>query len=82
MSLPTVNVLEVIDGTPNRITSFNDDKAGNEQATILFQQIAIKNGVRPEDIEFCVENGVAPNTKGSTWEVFLIHSNSFNYSFN
>ena len=73
-TLHTVNVVETIDGTPRKVVAFSDSKKGNEEAEILFEKICRENGLNTNEIDVCIENGTAPDTKGSNWELFLIHS--------
>ncbi len=74
MNLNTVNVVEVVDRTPRKLVAFPDTSEGNSGAEALFTTICEEHGLDFDEIEVCIDEGSAPATKGSSWELFLIHS--------
>ena len=74
MKINTVSILETIDGEPRKLASFNDNEEGNKAAENLFKKICAENSVPESDIPICIENGSAPDTKGSSWNLYIIHS--------
>ena len=69
--LSTVNVLEIVEGTPAQLVSFEDTKEGNEMAEELFGNLMIENGGSLLDIEIAIEDG---EFSSGTYSVFIIHS--------
>ena len=70
--IATVNVLELIDGTPSQIVSFKDNPAGNKKAEKLFKQIAKEKDAPDEEMDLFLEDGAY--TYAGTCGVYLIHS--------
>jgi len=72
--LQTVNVIEIIEHGIANITSFTDDKEGNEEAEQLFIKI-IKENVLPDELpeseEFYLEEGYFEQ---GDYEVLITHS--------
>jgi len=69
--LNTVNVIEWFSDTIQRITSFADDKKGNEQAEKLFTDLAEENGFSIDDVDKGLEDG---HLERDDYELFLVHS--------
>lgn len=67
----TVNVIETVDGVPNQLFAFTDNKAGNKSAESLFARVAMENGMPKTDAEAAIEDGYHEN---GTYTVYLIHS--------
>lgn len=74
--LQTVNVIELIGGVITSITSFSDDKQGNEEAEQHFLSIiheTIYNSLNPEtynDDDFYLDEGFSEGD----YDVTIIHS--------
>lgn len=71
-NLPTVNVVEMVSGTPISLKTFSDTQEGNKEAEELFAKVMLENDGAPIEVEDCIENGAFSN---DDYSVFLIHSN-------
>lgn len=93
MNVNTVNVIEIVNGTPVSVRAFTDDNAGNVEAEALFKRCYYEhNNIDPNDVVASAEkNGsVVPPDKdfammmdmgySDEWgyELFLVHSTSLN----
>jgi hypothetical protein len=72
-ALSTVNVIEAINGVPNSMRSYKDDKAGNAAAESLFTDLIKANGCPDEDIDARIEDGYYERDEGN-YSTVLIHS--------
>jgi hypothetical protein len=72
LSLNTVNVIEMADGTVLGIVSYPDTKEGNQAAEERFRTVCKENGLEDADeIEACIEDG---NAEKNGWEAYIVHS--------
>ena len=74
--MDTVNVLEIIDGTPLSIRSFPDTKAGNKKAEKLFTAAILENGCKKVNIEYYIEEGYWERRDSfmTSYGAYIIHS--------
>ena len=70
-ALNTVNVLEILDGTPYQIKAFQDNIEGNKKAETLFRGLVKEKGVKNKDIDSYLEDG---SYEYYDYGVYLIHS--------
>jgi len=68
--IETVNVILFLNGDPIRVTSFEDNKDGNEQANMLFRKLALKHGC--PSVRY-LEDGSYENHE-TKYSVFLVRS--------
>ena len=59
MKIQTVNVIQIVTGLVNSITSFNDDSMGNLEAEKLFIDLIseVDPSISHEEIQTCIEDG-------------------------
>lgn len=72
-SISTVNVLEIIEGTPSQIIAYPETVEGNFLAEKAFRASAKANGAKRKDMRSYVEDGSYENS--GTYGIHLIHSN-------
>lgn len=71
----TVNLVEIVDGNPIGITSFPDDRGGNDEAESLFTALAKENGIEQDAIDVGLEDGLASvYGDSSNYSICIIHS--------
>ena len=72
-SVSTVNVLEIVEGTPLQIIAYPETPEGNKLAEKAFRASAKANGAKAKDMDSYLDDGSYENS--GTYGIYIMHSN-------